>query len=315
LDLKPRTQNLKLLKASLLYKSNCILGEGAYWHEGRRSFFWVDIEGRAVYELNWISKKIAQWPVPGRVSLIIEGNKKKMLLALQGGLAWLDLVTGDVDWLLELEETIPGNRTNDGACDAKGRLWIGTMDRGCKEGAGALYCIDKNLRIDKKQENLSIPNGIVWSPDNKRMYHVDTASRQVNAYSFDLVTGNIVFEKTAILVPPGLGGPDGMCMDEEGMLWIAHWGGFGVYRWNPQNGELLEKLELSVPQVTSCAFGGNDLEYLLITTAKDGLSKEDLLKYADSGHVYIAMPGVKGMRRHRFPLINSTTSIPELYAK
>jgi sugar lactone lactonase YvrE len=291
------------IKASLLYTSNCILGEGAYWHEKRQSFFWVDIEGRKVFEINWISKQISKWDVPGRVSLVMEGTKQKMLIALQGGLAWLNLTNGDVDWLMDLEQSIPDNRTNDGACDAKGRLWLGTMELTCKKEAGHLYCIDKKLQPQPKINKVSISNGIAWTADNKKMYHTDTATGLIKEYNYDLNSGIIHFEKIAISVPQEMGAPDGICIDEEGMLWVAHWGGFGVYRWNPHTGELIEKIELSVPQVTSCAFGGSNMQYLFITTAKDGLSEEDFKKYPGSGNVYIAKPGAKGSVKHAFPYI------------
>lgn len=289
------------MKASLLYKSYCLLGEGSCWHEGRKSFFWVDIDEKKVYEFNWVTKKVNQWQLDYRPSLIMEAGDKRMLLAVQGGIATLNLDTGKIHWLTKLENDIATNRTNDGGCDAKGRLWIGTMDLECKEGCGSLYTIDKDLVVHKKMNHLSIPNGIAWTTDNKKMYHVDTAQSRVNSYFFDAETGDIQFEKVAISVPAEFGYPDGMCMDEEGMLWIAHWEGFGVYRWNPGNGEMLEKLELPVPNVTSCAFGGENMHYLLITTARQGVAKEKLEgEYSDSGNVYIAHVGVKGVQPYKF---------------
>lgn len=289
------------MKASILYESNCILGEGATWHSGRKSFFWVDIKGKTVYEYNWQNKETHHRQIPYQVSLIIETeNKNKILLGVQGGLIWLTPDTGKIDWLMDIEKSIPTNRTNDGACDTQGRLWIGTMDNECKPGLGALYCIDKNLLLQKKLEHLSIPNGIAWPQANNKMYHIDTTDATVKSYSFDASTGNISLEKIAINVPSELGSPDGMCIDEEGMLWIAHWGGYGVYRWDPETGKILDKLELPVPHVTSCAFGGEDLHELIITTAREGLTAEQLDKYPESGNVFIATPGIKGIARNKF---------------
>jgi sugar lactone lactonase YvrE len=289
------------LKASLLYKSYCLLGEGAHWHQGRKSFFWVDIDGKTVYEHNWLTKEVNQWQLDYRPSMVMEAGDKKMLLALQGGIATLNLTTGKIRWVVKLEKDIPSNRTNDGGCDAKGRLWIGTMDSECKEGHGSLYNIGKDLVPQKKLNHLSIPNGIVWTKDNKRMYHVETAAGTVRSYLYDISTGDIQYEKDVITVPAELGSPDGMCMDEEGMLWIAHWNGFGVYQWNPGNGEMMEKLELPVPNVTSCAFGGENMDYLLITTARQGVPENQLRhEYSNSGNVYIANVGVRGVVPHKF---------------
>jgi sugar lactone lactonase YvrE len=101
-------------------------------------------------------------------------------------------------------------------------------------------------------------------------------------------------------IPPETGSPDGMCIDEEGMLWIAQWNGFGVYRWNPITGKLLDKIEVPVPQVSSCAFGGNDFDELFITTAREHFTEEQKAQYPESGSVYIAKPGVRGVRKNIF---------------
>jgi sugar lactone lactonase YvrE len=117
----------------------------------------------------------------------------------------------------------------------------------------------------------------------------------VQAFSFDAESGDIVFERKAVGIPAEMGTPDGMAMDEEGMLWIAHWGGFGVYRWNPLNGKLISKIEVPAPQVSSCAFWGKDLDELIITTARENMTMEEWRKFPHSGDVFIAKPGVKGI--------------------
>jgi sugar lactone lactonase YvrE len=169
-----------------------------------------------------------------------------------------------------------------------------------KPGEGSLYCINQDLLVTKKIEGLAIPNGLVWSIDNRTMYHIDSPTKKVQAYSFDSKTGDIAFERTAVTIPKNLGSPDGMSIDEEGMLWIAHWDGFGVYRWNPDNGQLLDKIEVPVPQVSNCAFGGPHYDQLFITTARENFTPELLAKYPDSGNVYIAQPGVRGVRMNLF---------------
>jgi len=288
------------MTASLLYQSNCILGEGAFWHEGRQSFLWVDIDGKRLYEYVLHNKQVNHWSLEHRPSMIALDVQGQCVTVFQGGVARFDFNTGKVDWLAELEKDIPDNRSNDGGVDCEGRLWIGTMNVRFREGAGSLYCINNDLKVTKKIEGLTIPNGLVWSLDNRTMYHVDSPTRAVRAYSFDRTTGTIAFEGIAINIPADLGTPDGMCMDEEGMLWIAQWNGFGVYRWNPENGTLLDKIEVPVPQVSSCAFGGDHFDQLLITTARENFSEEFLLKYPDSGNVFIALPGVRGVRKNLF---------------
>jgi sugar lactone lactonase YvrE len=202
--------------------------------------------------------------------------------------------------LLDIEKEIKMNRTNDGGCDPAGRLWIGTMHRQFEKGNGSLYSVEHDFSVRKRLDNISISNGIVWSQDGKRMYFVDSPTQTVQSFLFDLETGDLLFEKIAISINKKIGTPDGMCMDEEGMLWIAQWGGFGVYRWNPLTGMMLDKIDLPVPQVSSCAFGGQNLDHLFITTARENMSSNDLKDYPLSGNVFIAMPGVRGIPVPKF---------------
>ena len=288
------------MKASLLYQCNCMLGEGAFWHEDRQSFFWVDIDGKKLHEYIIRDKNVHTWQFQYRPSMITLDVRGHMVITFQGGVARFDFITETLDWIVYLEKDIPDNRTNDGAVDSEGRLWMGTMNVSFKEGAGSLYCIDNDLKVTKKIESLTIPNGLTWSLDNRTMYHIDSPTRKVRAYSFDSKTGEIAFNRVAITIPPEMGSPDGMCIDEEGMLWIAQWNGFGVYRWDPVNGKLLDKIDVPVPQVSSCAFGGENYDELFITTARENFSAASLREFPDSGSVYIARPGVRGIRKNLF---------------
>ena len=258
------------------------------WHKARQSFFWVDIEGKIIYECRWSDKKVTTKMLPRRVSLVLETEDINIvLLGVQGGLMYFNLERDESKWLVEIDKEIKDNRTNDGGYDPQGRVWVGTMNVNCDKYAGALYCLDERGRLVKKVERMSIPNGIVWTRDAKTMYHVESEDRVVNAYDFDAETGEITFNRIAINVPDGLGSPDGMCMDHEGMLWVAHWGGFGVYRWDPVSGKMLDKIEVGVPNVSACAFGGPGNDIMLITTARQGMPQADLLKYPGSGDVFM----------------------------
>jgi sugar lactone lactonase YvrE len=270
------------------------------WHAERKSFFWVDIDGKEFHEYKLQSGEVQTWQLYHRISLIVENKDGKLILGMENGLAAFDLQTETMEWLTDLENSILANRSNDGACDAAGRLWIGTMARDFTPHKGSLYCVDKNLSVTKKLESLTIPNGLVWSLDSKRMYFIDTPTQCVRSFLFDVETGDIQFEKVAIEIDKQNGSPDGMTIDEEGMLWIAQWNGFGVCRWNPLNGKLLDKIAVPVPQVSSCVFGGDDLNYLFITTARENMSDDELKKYPDSGNIFIAQMNVKGVPASKF---------------
>ena len=282
------------MKAEVLYTSQCLLGEGPLWHAERNSCFWVDIERGLLFEYQWTSKETRTWKFDGRLTMVCPSTANSVVLGLNAGIARFDLITEKLEWLLDIESGIKENRCNDAKCDSSGRLWIGTMDMTFKPGASSLYCIDKNLSIEKKLSNLTISNGMAWTADNKRMYFIDSPTQTVQSYSFDPINGDILFEKNAVHIPEEMGTPDGMCIDQKGMLWVAHWGGYGVYRWNPVSGDLLQKIEIPVPHVTSCAFAGENLDHLIITTARGDLNDDELKKYPESGNVFILKTNVRG---------------------
>ncbi len=288
------------MKASNFYPSQCVLAEGPLWHKERNSCFWVDIERGILYEYGWKNQEVKTWSFDHRVTMVIQAENNQVILALDRRIARFDLETEKLEKIVDLEKELPGNRCNDGACDSQGRIWVGTMALDTKEGAASLYCVEKDLSVTKKISGVTISNGLAWSSDDRTFYYIDTPTKKVQAYHFDKITGQITLDRTAVEIPEDMGSPDGMAIDEEGMLWIAHYGGSGVYRWNPGTGEFLEKIEVPAPHVTSCAFVGENLDQLLITTARENMSEEELLQYPESGDVFLAHTKVKGTLAHRY---------------
>ena len=288
------------MPAQTIYPAQNTLGEGPLWHTERGSIFWVDILEKKLFELNQTTRNLQTYSLPERVGTVVVESKNTVVVALQSGIARLNLDTQQLDWLVDLEKDIPTNRPNDGKCDPQGRLWQGTMDLTCQSGAGTLYCIDNELKISKKLTNLTISNGMTWSMDGQRFYFIDSPTHRIESYLFDGETGNIQFEKTAVRVKPEMGKPDGMTIDTEGMLWVAHWGGSAVRRWNPNTSECLETIELPAPHISSCTFGGAGLDQLFITSARVGLSEADLEKYPESGNLFVVKMAVKGLQPNIF---------------
>lgn len=276
--------------------SQCFLGEGPLWHSSRGSFFWVDIEKGNLYEYHLANDISRTRHFPHRLTVVLEGKDGKLILGLDRRLARFDLETEELEWLCGVEDDLPLHRFNDGKVDPKGRIWIGTLSTKFTDGAGSLYRIDADLQPKKVLSELTISNGMAWSADAKTFYFIDTPTRQICEYSFDVETGEIEFRRVAVEMSKEIGFPDGMCIDREGMLWVGNYGGSGVYRWNPVSGELLEKVELPVPHVTSCCFGGENLDHLLITTAQENLSEDDLKKYPQSGNAFVVKVGVSGRK-------------------
>lgn len=275
--------------------SQCFLGEGPLWIAELGCFFWVDIENGNLLRYHLNSETLEVRHFPHRLAVVLEEQNGKLILGLDRKLVRYDWETQDIEELCEVEEDLALNRFNDGKVDPQGRIWIGTLSTLFTEGAGSLYRIGADLKPQTQLNNLTISNGMAWTADQGTFYFIDTPTKKIQEFAFDPETGAIEFRRIAVEVPEGLGFPDGMCLDREGMLWVAHYAGSGVYRWNPKTGDLIDKIELPVPHVTSCCFGGENLDLMLITTAQENLTSDDLKKYPQSGDVFLVNMEVGGL--------------------
>jgi sugar lactone lactonase YvrE len=275
--------------------SQCFLGEGPLWIAELGCFFWVDIEKGNLHRYHLATEQLEIRHFPNRLAVVLEGQNGKLILGLDRRLVRYDWETEEIEELCQVEENLTLNRFNDGKGDPLGRIWIGTLSTLFTEGAGSLYRIGPNLTPEVQLKNLTISNGMAWTADQQTFYFIDTPTKKIQEFAFDSESGAIEFRRIAVEIPEGLGFPDGMCIDREGMLWVAHYAGSGVYRWNPNMGQLLDKIELPVPHVTSCCFGGENLDLMLITTAQENLTADDLKKYPQSGDVFLVKLEVGGL--------------------
>ena len=277
--------------AALVLDAKATLGEGAIWHPGEQKLYWVDIEGRQVHIYDPSTGEDRQLPTGRKVGTVVPVSTGGVLVALQDGIHKMDIQNGKLTFLVNAEKEAE-IRYNDGKCDPAGRLWVGTM---AGHEKAALYRVDGDGGMHLMLDSVTCSNGIVWSADKKTMFYVDTPTMKIMAFDYDNASGNISNPRVVVKVPPGMGAPDGMTIDEEGKLWVAHWGGSCVARWDPVTGELLQKINVPGPHTTSCAFGGKNLDTLYITTARDGLSEEQLREYPLSGGLFAIKPGVRGV--------------------
>ena len=286
-------------QASLLIDTKLILGEGPIWHPKEQKLFCVDIRGNALCQIDPEIKSVVKYQVGEQIGAALPTDDGRFLLALQSGLYYFSPDDGTKLLAADLERDLPDNRCNDAKCDAKGRLWVGTMDNLEKDTTGGLYSFS-GAGLQRHLENIGISNGIAWTSDYRTMYYIDTPTQEVVAYDYDLEGGKISAGRTVIKIDPSLGHPDGMTIDKEGKLWIAHWGGSGVYRWDPETGQLLTSIEVAAPHTTSCCFGGPDFDTLFITTARKGLTAKQLEQAPLSGGIFTAQPEVSGRADHFF---------------
>ena len=283
------------MEAKLILNATAKLAEGPAWDHRLQHLIWVDIEEKQVHLYHPAFDRDDCYQLDKMVGAAVPMKSKgQLLLALSDGLAIFTLAKQSLTYIAETEREHPGNRFNDGKCDSEGRFWAGTMGLELESGLGALYCVWPNFSVHPKVKKVTISNGLAWAANGQTMYYIDSPTQQVVAYEYDPPSGAIGNPKVVIRIPPKLGTPDGMTIDQEGKLWIALWGGYGVGRWDPLTGELLDMLRVNAPHVTSCTFGGPNLDELYITTARSGLTAEQIEAYPNSGGIFWIKPGQQG---------------------
>ena len=265
-----------------------VLGEGVIWSRRRNSILWVDIFGQTLQELSLSSQAIRQWRLPERAGWVVERMDGSLLVGLKSGVAAVSFDPFSINLLCSPEPDRPQNRLNDAAVDPQGDLWFGTKDDTDQEASGALYRLDSHLCLTRQDDGYRVPNGPVFSQDSRTAWHSDSL-RQV-VYAYDITDErNAVNRQPFIQFPQSWGFPDGMALDVEGCLWIAHWGAGRVSRFTPE-GKLDRTLDLPASNITNVTFAGEDLSRMFVTSAKDDMSVE-----SHAGALFEVEPGVRGL--------------------
>ena len=283
--------------AERVLASAAVLGEGPVWDAGEQCLYWVDIEHGEVHRFDPVTRRdavvITLDRQVGAVGLRDAGG---LILAVREGFATWEPGQPDVTVVASPLGSNSLCRMNDGACDAAGRFWAGSMAlQDGVLGEGSLYRLEPDGSAVEVLAGVSLSNGIGWSPDGRTMYHIDTLALSLSAYSFDALTGTLGRPRVLIEFERSDGYPDGIAVDAAGCIWVAFWLGSRVSRYTP-DGELLGVVEVPTPLVTSCAFGGSALDDLYITTASRDLDPAP----AGAGDLYVARTGVAGTESHRF---------------
>ncbi len=285
-------------KLELIVDAKAELGEGPCWDFNRHILYWVDINRHLVHIYDPKTSVDRTIDLGQEVGCVVPRKAGGLLCGLKNGIGSLDTESGDCRILLDPESHLPGNRFNDGKCDPVGRFWAGTMTprvgKEKRNPQGSLYCLYPNLTIHTMVSGVTISNGLAWSPDRRLMYYIDTGLPVVCAFDYNEETADITNRRTVIEIDSSTGNPDGMTIDEEGMLWVAHFGGGRVTRWDPKVGRLIQTIEVPAPRVTSCAFGGYNLDELFITTARSGMTDDELKSFPEAGGLFQINPGVRG---------------------
>ena len=272
----------------------CLLGEGLLWSSRENAVYWVDIIGQKLHRLSLQDSSTRTWDIPEKIGWVVERREKPGFIAgLQSGFFELTLDPFAIRHIADPEPHLPDNRLNDCCVDRHGRIWAGTMDVAIEKVTGSLYRLEPSLEITKLDSGYSVTNGPAFSPQHDCVYHSDTGRSRI--YRFDLdASGTPTNKREFIRFPREWGFPDGMTVDAEGFLWVAHWGGGCISRFTPE-GQRERWIELPASQITNVVFAGDNLDRLFVTSAADGKPDEPL-----AGSLFEVDPGVRGLESYRF---------------
>tara|TARA_B100000073_G_scaffold205687_1_gene170639 strand:- start:108 stop:998 length:891 start_codon:yes stop_codon:yes gene_type:complete len=283
---------IKTAEPKVVWKSNCILGEGTLWVKEHNSVYFVDIKKKRIHVLNVKNKKRKIINLNKQIGFLAHIKKNLFILGLERELRIINLKTKKLIKSIFIEKNLPKNRINDGKTDPKGRLWFGTMDnpeRSIKKGS--LYCLDRNLKFRKVDKNYYITNGPAFL-DDKNFYHTDSRIRTIYKIKIDKDL-KILKKKIFIRINSKDGAPDGMTLDNKKNLWVCHFNGACISVFNKE-GKKIHKINFPAKNITNCTFGGKKNNELFVSTATKSMSKKDYKKYRYSGSFFSVKTNMKG---------------------
>jgi len=276
------------------------LGECCRWDGIRNELYWVDIPTGRFFRARANREHIEivrSYQVDGVLTAVapMQDRKDGWIIASDQSISILD-PAGDVRRVAQLDfYDSPHVRTNDGAADPWGRFWVGSMDNDPTERRAGLYRFHRYFEALLIFGDVSCSNGLGWSPDQRTMYYVDSQPGTIHTFDVELngeISNKQLFAHFDI---ENDGLPDGLCVDSDGAIWVALWGGSQVRRYSPF-GEQLAVVTLSTAQPSSCAIGGANGTTLYITTAREGLPRETLQFDEDAGRLFCVDVGVSGLQ-------------------
>lgn len=276
------------MKAEQLTEAAAYHGEGSLWDEDAGVLRWVDMLNGDI--LTMAPAGTIERMHAGTVAAAMRPRAAGgLVVAVEHGFVLID--RGGRIGPEQTAFTDPACRMNEGGVDRQGRFFCGSMAYDQAKGRGAFYRFDPDGEISVILTGVTISNGIAWSADGQRMFYIDTPTQRVDVFDYDPAAGLLSGRRPVVHIDPSQGAPDGMALDAEGGIWVALFNGHAVHRYR-EDGTLDEVIDLPVSQVTSCAFGGPDLDQLYITTSRENLPPGE---QPQAGAVFHAAPGVRGL--------------------
>ncbi len=276
-------------------RAEAALGEGPTWDAEAQRLIWIDILGSRVFTYDPVSGRRTVLATEQHVGAAKPRAGGGLVVNLRDGVGLYGPGLKDFHWLHR--EVVPGRRANDAAVAPDGALWTGTMRYDEAPGGGTLSRVAPDGTVTAVLDDVTVSNGTGWSPDGRLMYYVDTPTRRIDVFDFDIDSDGqqATNRRPLAVIDEGDGFPDGLTVDADGCVWVALWDGAAVRRYTP-SGTLDRIVELPVPRATACAFGGADLTDLYITTARTGLTAPHPL----AGSVLVVPGAGKGVPQPAF---------------
>ncbi|MBD1155266.1 SMP-30/gluconolactonase/LRE family protein [Pelagibacterales bacterium SAG-MED18] len=291
---------IRTTEPRVIWNIKCKLGEGTLWVKEHNSIYFVDIKKKKICILNIKNNKKKQIKVNKEVGFLAHVKKNIFILGLQGEIRIQNLKSKKILKSIFTEPNIKLNRTNDGKTDSAGNLWFGTMDNlERKIEKGSLYKLDKNLILTKVDKNYRITNGPAFL-DQYNFYHTDSSKKKI--YKIKINKNNkIVSKKIFKTFSDKEGVPDGMTLDKNKNLWVAHYHGACISVFN-NKAKLIHRIQFPAKNITNCTFGGKNNNELFVTSATKGMNSAELRKYRYSGSLFSVKTNSKGILQKKFVL-------------
>lgn len=291
-----------MTKLENVVKSQSKLGEGPLWSVEEQSLYWVDIHSQRVERFHPASNVHQVFEFDTTITALGFKARGGFVVATARGIGFMQLSSQTLNIVAQPESDKPHNRFNDGAVDSQGRFWAGTMYDGPETNEpteGRLYRLDLDGSVHIMEIGMTICNGLSWSPDLKTMYFTDTLRRVIYSYDYDAASGAIDHRRVFVDSSSEGGYPDGMTVDSEGGVWSVRWGGWKITRFDPA-GKAEREIKLPFECPTSCAFGGEGLTELYITSAWTALTDDQRRQQPMAGDVFRLATNIKGRAPWQF---------------
>ncbi|MBC7280147.1 SMP-30/gluconolactonase/LRE family protein [Hoeflea sp.] len=277
---------------SILKARACMLGEGPTYDPHTGTAWWFDIVGRKLFEYALADDTVRIHELSVMGSVLARVDDHRQVIATETGLHLRQSATGDLELITPIEADNEVTRSNDGRVHSCGALWIGTMGKKAEKQAGAIYHVARGV-VTKLYPDITIPNAICFSPDGTLAYFADTDTDRMMRVEIDPATALPLGEPAVFIDHRGEGGLDGAVCDADGTIWNARWGAGCIDGYSSQ-GKRLISLKVPASQTSCPAFVGEDANRLLVTTAQESLTADQLAEDPNAGLTFLLDHEVKG---------------------